>query len=91
MKTQIITLLWCCFSIIGFSQSISEIQYFFNTDTGFGNATTITADANTGNLTQSFSIPVGSLTGFNSFYFRVKDNSNVWSLYVLVMEHPLHR
>ncbi|GAA4896821.1 hypothetical protein GCM10023311_21960 [Flaviramulus aquimarinus] len=81
MKTQIITLLWCCFSILGFSQSITEIEYFYNTDPGFDNATSITADVNTGNLNQTVSIPIGSLTGFNSFYFRVKDNSNIWSMY----------
>ena len=81
MKTQIITMLWCCISIIGFSQSITELEYFYNTDPGFDVATSITANANTGNLTQTVSIPVGTLTGFNSFYFRTKDNSNVWSMY----------
>ena len=81
MKTQIITLLWCCFSIIGFSQSITDIEYFYNTDPGFGNATSITVNTNTGNLNQTVSIPVSSLTGFNSLYIRAKDNSNVWSMY----------
>lgn len=82
MKTQIITLLWCCISMIGFSQSITDIEYFYNTDPGFGNGTAITVNANTGTLTQTVSLPVGNtLSGFNSLYIRAKDNLNVWSLY----------
>ena len=38
-------------------------------------------DPNTGDLTQSYVIPVGSLTGFNSLYIRTKDEFDVWSIY----------
>tara|TARA_R110002096_G_scaffold429156_1_gene641716 strand:- start:170 stop:3304 length:3135 start_codon:yes stop_codon:yes gene_type:complete len=80
MKTQIITLLWCCFSILGFSQSITDIEYFYNTDPGFGNGTAIIVD--TGTTTQIVSLPVGNtLTGFNTLYIRAKDNAGVWGLY----------
>jgi hypothetical protein len=81
MKTHIIILLCGCFSFLGFSQSIIDIEYFFNTDPGFGNATSITPNANSGNLTQTLTIPTGSLTGFNSLYIRTQDNSNTWTLY----------
>lgn len=81
MKTHIITLFLCCFGIMGFSQSITNMECFFNTDPGFGNATAITANANTGSVTQTVLIPVNSLTGFNSFYVRAKNNLGIWSLY----------
>ena len=82
MKTQIITLLWCCIGMLGFGQSITDIEYFYNTDPGFGNGTAITVNANTGSLTQTVSLPVGNtLSGFNSLYIRAKNNLDVWSLY----------
>ena len=82
MKTYITLLLCCCFTVFGFSQSITDIEYFYNTDPGIGNATQITANANTGNLTQTLSLPVPiALSGFNTLYVRTKDDANVWSLY----------
>ena len=68
--------------MLGFGQSITDIEYFYNTDPGFGNATSITVNANAGMVTQTVNLPVGTtLTGFNSLYIRAKDNLNVWSLY----------
>lgn len=82
MKTQIITLLWCCIGMLGFGQSITDIEYFYNTDPGFGNGTAVTVNTNTGTLTQTVSLPVGSsLSGFNTLYLRAKDDNNTWSLY----------
>ena len=66
---------------MGFSQSVTNMEYFFNTDPGFGNATSITANSNTGSVTQTVSVPVNSLTGFNTLYIRSKDNLGKWSLY----------
>ena len=80
MKTHILTLLLCCCGIMGFSQSVTNMEYFYNTDPGFGNATAITADTNTGSVTQTVSLPVNSLTGFNTVYLRAKDNLGKWSL-----------
>ncbi|GAB4159809.1 MAG: hypothetical protein Tsb0033_14860 [Winogradskyella sp.] len=58
------------------------MEYFFNTDPGFGNATTLTPNTNTGELTQSFNIsPPTDTTGFNTLYIRAKDDTNTWSLY----------
>lgn len=81
MKTRIIFWLCCCISYTGFSQSIDDIEYFFNLDPGFGNATSITPTLNSGDLTQTLSIPTGSLTGFNSLYIRAQDNLGVWTMY----------
>ncbi|GAA3644853.1 T9SS type A sorting domain-containing protein [Flavivirga jejuensis] len=62
--------------------TISEVEYFFNTDPGVGNGTPIAVDNNTGQLTQVFSFPTTGLSeGFHSFYLRTKDNADNWSLY----------
>lgn len=82
MKTQLIILLFCFLGILGFSQSITEVEYYFNTDPGFGNATSVMINSNVGSVTQSYSIPLPSdMEGFNTLYVRVKDADNVWSLY----------
>ena len=38
-------------------------------------------NANTGDLAQVFSVPVGSLQGFNTLYIRTKDDLGKWSMY----------
>lgn len=82
MKTHITLWLCCCFCWLSFGQSITEIEYFFNTDPGFGNANTLTPNSNSGELTQSFNIsPPTDATGFNTLYIRAKDNTDTWSLY----------
>lgn len=81
MKTKIITWLCCCFAVLGFGQSINKIEYFFNSDPGLDNGIDITPNANSGNLTQTESISIGSLTGFNSLYIRTMDNNGTWSMY----------
>ncbi|WP_187388282.1 T9SS type A sorting domain-containing protein [Seonamhaeicola marinus] len=66
----------------GFSQSITSAEYFFNTDPGVGNGTSLNVSANSGNLTQTFSIPTNTLSdGFNSFYIRTLNSDGNWSLY----------
>ncbi|APY09142.1 hypothetical protein BWZ20_12885 [Winogradskyella sp. J14-2] len=67
---------------MGIGQSISEVEYFFNTDPGLGNATTLSVNGNSGELTQTFTIAVPTdAVGFNTLYVRAKDNTNIWSLY----------
>ena len=64
------------------STYITAAEYFFDIDLGVGNATPLSVDTNTGQLTQIFSIPTTSLSeGFHSFYLRTKDNADTWSLY----------
>ncbi|AOW19528.1 hypothetical protein LPB138_02025 [Urechidicola croceus] len=61
---------------------ISAAEYYINTDPGFENGTALTIDTNTGEVNQTFAIPLGAtLEGFNSIYIRVKDDNDVWSLY----------
>jgi len=82
MKTYI--LLWLCCGLCAFSfgQSITNIEYYFNTDPGFGNGTTISPNANSGDLTQILNIAVPSnAVGFNTLFIRTQDDNAVWSLY----------
>jgi hypothetical protein len=82
MKTYI--LLWLCCGLCAFSfgQSITNIEYYFNTDPGFGNGTTISPNANSGDLTQTLNISVpNNAIGFNTLFIRTQDDNAVWSLY----------
>ncbi|MEW4925758.1 CARDB domain-containing protein [Algibacter sp. 2305UL17-15] len=82
MKTRILLWLICGISWLGFSQSVTQIEYFFNSDLGLGSNTVITATTNSGDLEQTFDITFPpSLEGFNILYVRLKDNNNAWSLY----------
>lgn len=70
------------FSFCCIAQSITNAEYFFNTDPGIGNGLTLTTNSNTGQLTQTFSIPTSSLAdGFHSLYIRTYNSENNWSLY----------
>ncbi|MEQ1584466.1 MAG: gliding motility-associated C-terminal domain-containing protein [Cyclobacteriaceae bacterium] len=63
-----------------FSQTLLKAEYFFNTDPGVGNATSITLAANTGNLVFTTNIPTGALPqGFHQLAIRVKETGGRWS------------
>ncbi|HXH18570.1 MAG TPA: hypothetical protein VNJ07_05760, partial [Chitinophagales bacterium] len=61
--------------------SISKAEYFYDTDPGFGNATTIPITAGDSiELTQSF--PTNSLTpGMHTLYVRTRDANGKWSVF----------
>ncbi|MGB5942964.1 MAG: T9SS type A sorting domain-containing protein [Leeuwenhoekiella sp.] len=62
--------------------AISEAEYFFNTDPGFGNGEALSVQSNTGALNQQFAIPVSGLPdGFNTLVLRAKDDNGTWSMY----------
>jgi len=66
----------------GLAQNISATEYFFDTDPGTGNGTSLTVDSNTGAITQTFSIPISGLSnGFHSFYVRSQTTNGEWSHY----------
>ncbi|WP_411894695.1 T9SS type A sorting domain-containing protein [Winogradskyella sp. A2] len=63
-------------------QTITSYEYYFGTDPGFGNGTAISANANTGELTQNLVIPVTGLNeGFHKLSIRALDNGGNWSLF----------
>jgi hypothetical protein len=77
-------LLLLCFSIfpaIAFAQfEITEIEYFFNTDPGFGNGISITYSP-TNNENVSFNADLASLTpGTHLLFIRAKNSNNEWGM-----------
>jgi len=76
-------LLFFCSTTL-FAQTISRVEYFFDTDPGFGNGIIIPITSSP-NLTQAFTIPLGTISeGFHSLYIRAKDNNGLWSLPVII-------
>ena len=79
-------LLWLGLWVIIFThgsvaQQLVKAEYFFDTDPGFGNGTSIAlpgADSINFNTTISTS---GLNTGYHQLYFRVKNNLGQWSHY----------
>ena len=64
------------------AQEIKTIECFFDDDPGFENGITINTPDNTGTFTESFNLPIASLSqGFHSLFVRVQDVNSVWSLY----------
>jgi hypothetical protein len=77
-------LLLLCFSIFpafAFAQfEITEIEYFFNTDPGFGNGISITYSP-TKNEDVSFNADLASLTpGTHLLFIRAKNSNNEWGM-----------
>ncbi|MEP1487857.1 MAG: T9SS type A sorting domain-containing protein [Algibacter sp.] len=78
----LLTSVFLLFSFCCISQSITNAEYFFNTDPGVGSATALTVNSNTGQLAQTFSIPTTSLVdGFHNLYIRTHNSDNKWGLY----------
>ena len=82
MKSKLIFWVFCfqCFMALG-QNTLTEIEYFFDTDPGVGNAINIdVTDAAT--INETLSLPISSLTsGFHILHMRTKNNINKWSLY----------
>jgi len=77
----LIALLFC--ASVSYTQTITRVEYFFDTDPGFGNGLEIPITS-APNLTQAFTIPLGTVSeGFHSLYIRAKDNNGLWSLPVI--------
>ena len=67
------------------AQNITDLEYYFGTDPGVGSGTQISANTNTGDLTQALAIPLTGLDqGFHRLTIRAKDNANTWGLYKAV-------
>lgn len=81
MKSIITIWMFClyCFMALG-QNTVTDIEYFFDTDPGVGNATNIDiTDAVT--LNETFSLPISSLTsGIHILHMRTKNDTNQWSL-----------
>ena len=72
---------WLFFKDIIPAGNVSKLEYFVDTDPGFGNGTpvTITPGANISNI--FFTVDITALTnGFHDIFIRSKDNSGNWSI-----------
>lgn len=60
---------------------ITAIEYFFDSDPGKGNGTSIPVSANS-SVSQVIAIPASGLTpGFHQLYLRAKNTQQIWSHY----------
>ncbi len=83
MRNKFCILCVLCAIVAGASaQNISRIEYFFNTDPGFGQATAITGFTPSANVAGfPVSIDVSSVSdGVNVLYMRSKDDNGKWSI-----------
>lgn len=67
------------FSTSAYTQTITHLEYYFDTDPGFGNGISIPITAAV-DLTRDFAVPLNSVSeGFHLLYIRAKSNG-LWSL-----------
>jgi len=72
----------CVIAASASAQNISRIEYFFNTDPGFGHATAITGFTPSANVASfPVSIDLSSVSnGINILYIRSRDENGKWSI-----------
>ncbi|WP_405377412.1 T9SS type A sorting domain-containing protein [Nonlabens sp. Asnod3-A02] len=82
MKNYILFLLLVIGLAFAKAQNITNAEYFIDTDPGVGQGTALTVNNIGNDITDSFTVNVGTLSvGFHRMYVRVQDTNNVWSLY----------
>ena len=76
-----ITNKWLFFKDIIPASNVNKLEYFVDTDPGFGSATpvTITSGANVSNIFWTVDI-TGLSNGFHNIFIRSKDNAGNWSI-----------
>lgn len=86
MKKVLIFLLCGGLWKIAFSQTITKIEYFIDTDPGYGNATNVSFSGGS-TVSTSFNVPISSsLTdGVHKLYVRAKDANDKWSIVGLML------
>lgn len=71
-----------CFSGILHAQSLTQGEYFYDTDPGVGHGTSVSIATPADSLNLNLSLPVGSLSnGWHYLFFRFKDSLGIWGLY----------
>lgn len=86
----LLVLLFLLLTTFSFSQNnINRVEYFFDTDPGFGNAISIPITANNDIQNQLHSIDISAVSnGFHNFFIRSRDDSGSWSL---TINYPIFR
>ncbi|MEP1096344.1 MAG: LamG-like jellyroll fold domain-containing protein [Cyclobacteriaceae bacterium] len=73
MRSLTLRFLLVCLSLHSMGQTINEMEYFFDSDPGYGMATSITITPGS-TVNQLFNAPTGTLaTGFHDLFVRVKE------------------
>ena len=77
MKKRLTILLLFWASVIQ-AQQITTVEYYYDTDPGFGNGTMVTLNSTSLDSTFNFAVPTLP-AGLHTFYVRLKDSNNKWS------------
>ncbi|MCB0807509.1 MAG: hypothetical protein KDC05_17075, partial [Bacteroidales bacterium] len=68
-------------SYAAFNSSITDVEYFFDTDPGFGNGTSIPVTPSADITVSDYVIDITSLPdGLHKLFVRAKDEAGVWSI-----------
>lgn len=78
---NLILCLFLLFPFLGFTQALTEVEYFFDADPGFGNGTEVSFESSNGVADVNFQADLtGVSEGLHVVYVRVKDENGGWSL-----------
>jgi hypothetical protein len=70
-------------------QNLNRIEYFIDTEPGYGNGTSVDFTAAPGVTDLTFPVPIdGVADGFHSLYVRSRDANNMWSV---VQARPFYK
>jgi gliding motility-associated-like protein len=62
------------------AQTITRVEYYFDSDPGFGNGVSIPLTV-AADITLNFSVPLNTISeGFHLLYIRTKSNNGLWSI-----------
>ncbi len=83
MKVLAQLLLWGLLASSTMAQSVTELEYFFDSDPGFGNGTSIFVTEVDGEINLTKSISAASLSkGIHTLFIRAKNSDDEWGLTV---------
>ncbi|NJK82498.1 MAG: T9SS type A sorting domain-containing protein [Saprospiraceae bacterium] len=79
-KTILFFLTYLCFVLDVYAQTINKVEYFIDTDPGYGNGVNVPITPATMLTNFGFNVPLTSVSeGFHYLYVRARDNNNRWS------------
>ena len=81
MKKILFSILLLGWSGLSFAQTIQKVEYFIDTDPGFGSGINVPITGGS-TVTANLSIPLslGLPSGFHKFYIRAKNSNGIWSM-----------
>ena len=81
MKKILFSILLLGWSGLSYAQTIQKVEYFIDTDPGFGSGINIPITSGS-TVTANLSIPLslGLPSGFHKFHIRAKNSNGVWSM-----------